>query len=613
MKKYIIAVVLLFTLFVIIWSTDIFNKSTALQKPNILLIQVDDLGYGDLGFNGNTVIQTPNIDKFASESVVFDQFYTQSVCAPSRASLLTGKHFLKTGISGVHGGRDFLNINEEIIAQKLKAQGYVTGMWGKWHSGKTDGYFPWDKGFDEAYMAKLYQHFPSEGLLNGTPLKQEAWNGNVVAEYVDDFLHKNKNKPFFAYASFMAPHSPWASPIENKEKYKVLGHSEKSATLFGMIDYLDQCIGKVFNSLEENGLSENTVVIFISDNGPWTSSHNLGKLSEDEWKIRNPIAYRGNKGTNWENGIKSPLFIRYGTKFNKNKISELVTIEDIYPTILKICGVDKIKDSIDGVDFSEALKGNAYKRNKPFYISQWNPEYSKEIRNDFDQWGHHLPLSNDLKLMIDIDSQRIAIRSDDYKLLYNQYGGLSINQRALYNISKDPLENNNLTLTEEELSDSLFNELESWYKNILNEPRSYRAPVFQIAYENRSSTYLLTCGAESYTPNFVNDGHSLTKTDSLVGEMVFKVKVHLDGLYKLSVICDDKYGIESVFSIGNKKTSIDTNSERLVNNLVLEGEKLVLSKPIKVQLSAEHSEISLKSLANNKSLERVVGVYLERI
>lgn len=613
MKKYVFGIVAIACLVSITWFLVFFDSNQSIPRPNIIIIQADDLGFGDIGYNGNTVIQTPNIDKFATESVVFNQFYTQSVCAPSRASLLTGKHFLKTGVSGVHGGRDFININQTTIAQKLKEEGYVTGMWGKWHSGKTDGYFPWDKGFDEAYMSKLYQHYPSAGLLNGKLIKTDKWSGQNIASQVDHFLNSNKDKPFFGYISFLAPHGPWASPDSNKNKYLAMGYAERSATLFGMIDHLDQCVGQVLNSLDKNGLSGNTVVIFMSDNGPWTSSYNLGKLTEDEWKIRNPVAYRGNKGTNWENGIKSPLFIKYGSNFEKRVISELVTIEDIYPTVLSLCDIDTNNDSIDGVNFIDALNGKDYIRNKPFYISQWNPEYAKEMRNKFDQWGHHMPLSSEFKQMIDIDSQRIGIRANDYKLLYNQYGGFSIDQKALYNISKDPLENNNLTLTHQELSDSLFNKLSSWYKEILNEPRSYNAPVFQIGFNNRPTTYILACGSESYSPNFVNDGHGLIKTDSLFGEINFKIKVHREGLYKLRVICDDKYGIVSKHSIHNKITIVNGNSEKLMNNIIMEGEKLVLSSPIEIQLSKNDDTIQLKSLANSNSFERVVGILLERI
>jgi len=120
------------------------------ERPNILLIQADDLGYCDLSIHGNPVIKTPNLDKLGEASLRFTHFYVHSVCAPTRASLMTGRHFLRTGVSAVHAGKDFMKLDEVTIAEVLKEAGYRTGMWGKWHSGKTDGYYPWDRGFDEA-------------------------------------------------------------------------------------------------------------------------------------------------------------------------------------------------------------------------------------------------------------------------------------------------------------------------------------------------------------------------------------------------------------------------------------------------------------------------------
>jgi len=145
-------------------------------KPNFIIIQLDDLGWSDIGIHGNKIVETPNIDRLALESVRFNQFYVNPVCAPTRAALLTGRDFLRTGVSHVHGGKDFLHLEEKTIADAFKAGGYVTGIWGKWHCGHTDGYFPWERGFDEAYLAKLYQHKNSHGSLNGQEEEHQDWD-----------------------------------------------------------------------------------------------------------------------------------------------------------------------------------------------------------------------------------------------------------------------------------------------------------------------------------------------------------------------------------------------------------------------------------------------------
>ena len=184
------------------------------SRPNILLIQTDDMGYDDMSFNGRKDLETPHLDKLASQSVRFTDFTVASVCAPSRAMLLTGRHFLKTGVAGVHGGHDFINLDETLLPELFKEAGYATGMFGKWHSGKTDGYFPWDRGFDEAYMAKLYQYFPSEGRYNDVAVKEQRWSTEVITDYGIDFIRKHKDKPFFAYVSYFDPHGLWRAPEE---------------------------------------------------------------------------------------------------------------------------------------------------------------------------------------------------------------------------------------------------------------------------------------------------------------------------------------------------------------------------------------------------------------
>lgn len=139
------------------------SASTVKPPPNIILISADDLGFDDLAINGNTTVTTPNLDKLAQQSVTFNDFSVSPVCSTTRASLLTGRQFYRTGVSGVHGGRDYLNRDETLLPQMLKQQDYATGTWGKWHLGKSPGYMPWERGFDEAYYAELYQHQTSTG------------------------------------------------------------------------------------------------------------------------------------------------------------------------------------------------------------------------------------------------------------------------------------------------------------------------------------------------------------------------------------------------------------------------------------------------------------------
>ena len=163
-------------------------------KPNVILILTDDHGWDDAGFNGNKLIETPNLDKFASGgSVQFQNFYAIPVCAPTCAGILTGRHYLRTGVYHVHGGGDFMYPDEIMMVEWFKANGYSTGMWGKWHSGKTTGYFPWERGFDEAYMAHFYRHKDSIGDFNGSRCIHSGWmTVDTITDYAIDFITRKK-------------------------------------------------------------------------------------------------------------------------------------------------------------------------------------------------------------------------------------------------------------------------------------------------------------------------------------------------------------------------------------------------------------------------------------
>jgi len=337
------------------------------RPPNILLIQADDLGYDDLSFHGNTCSHTPNLDRLAKSSVRFRNFMVNSVCAPTRASLLTGRDFWRTGCEGLHGGKEFLHLNERTFADVFQHAGYATGMWGKWHVGKADGYWPWDRGFDEGYYAKLYNYFPSWGYYNEYPKKtvhEGKWSPTALADYTIDFISRNKDKPFLAYLSFLTCHSTWNTPDSYRGKYLKKGYSKNFSTLLGMLEYMDAEIGRVLQHLTELGLDKNTVVLFLSDNGPNKGSSKKKKgadvLTPKEWKLRNNHGFLGSKAFLWQNGIKSPLFVRWSGKYSPHDVDRLVTITDIFPTLLDIAGIKLPADNppLDGRSVKPYLEGD---------------------------------------------------------------------------------------------------------------------------------------------------------------------------------------------------------------------------------------------------------------
>ncbi len=394
--------------------------SLAGSRPNIILILADDLGYSDLGIHGNRLVETPNLDRFASGSVQFSNFYVTPVCATTRAALLTGRHFLRTGVSHVHGGKDFLHLDEVILADELKQEGYATGIWGKWHSGKTPGYFPWERGFDEAFMAALYNYQDNVGLFNGEKMETRGWVTEVLTDQAIDFIRRNREGPFFAYIPYLTCHAPLHAPEEYVQKYINKGLSENLSTLYGMVDHLDFHLGRLFNALDEMGLSENTVVLFLSDNGPAIIN---GVLTDEDRRTRYVNGLRGHKGNIWENGIRSPLFVRWNGKIHPSTVDHLADVTDLFPTLLELAGGGEALAglNLDGRSIVPYLEGSGeVLPGKEVFLyanpgwpptdQPWTPE---GVKDEYRPWkyagGNYLTYEN----------QIMGIRGERYKLLLN--------------------------------------------------------------------------------------------------------------------------------------------------------------------------------------------------
>ncbi|HKJ78490.1 MAG TPA: sulfatase-like hydrolase/transferase, partial [Prolixibacteraceae bacterium] len=510
------------------------NEYTHVSKqsdsPNILLIQVDDMGYDDLSVHGNTVSNTPNLDAFSESAVRFGNFMVNSVCAPTRASLLTGRDFWRTGVSAMHGGNDYLHLDETTFANIFQDNGYVTGMWGKWHSGKSDGYWHWDRGFDEGYYANLYQYFPSNGWLNEYPHKTThhgEWSPKVLVDYTMDFIDRNKEQPFLAYLSFLTCHGIWDTPDEYKNKYVQEGRSEEFATLLGMLEFMDDETGRLLDYLTENGLDENTVVLFLSDNGPIQM-----KETNAEWALRNNHGFLGNKARLWQNGLKSPLFIRWNGKYEPSDIDRLVAVTDIFPTILDIAGIPLPAGNLplDGRSIKPYLEGDTTTlEEKSAVFSHWFPVWEE---------GQFSPLQPNEKAALEFDQQRITLINERYKLLHNpvNVGGspAKIEEKVLIDLQEDPMERTNVAAENPAIVHSMMDELQNWFAEIKNEPHSFSPPVFQIAWKGKKSSEVRGYGP-SKTIGCENDSQQLKGLNAEGDYAEYKINVHHPGVYKIFV------------------------------------------------------------------------------
>ena len=377
----------------------------AQSNPNIVIIFTDDQGYADVGCFGAEEYETPNLDKMASEGMRFTDFYVaQAVCGASRAALLTGCYPNRISMLGAPGPKSKHGINpdEILIPEMLKNKGYSTGMFGKWHLGHHKKSLPIHHGFDEYYglpysndmwphhpgvrhlpMKERLKKWPHLPLIEGdqiiddevTPEEQKSLTTDYTIKAVN-FIKKNKDNPFFLYLAHSMPHVP----LFVKDKNKGITKKGLYADIMWEIDW---SVGEIIKSLKDNGIDENTLVIFTTDNGPWLSYGNHAGSAK-------PL--REGKGTAWEGGVRVPCIMRWPKKIPSEKIcsTPAMTI-DILPTIAELTGSDLPNHSIDGKSIFPLMKGNPQAKSPhEAYFFYWGANLHAIRKGN---WSLHLPHS----------------------------------------------------------------------------------------------------------------------------------------------------------------------------------------------------------------------------
>jgi len=319
------------------------------KPPNVLLIITDDQGYGDFSIHGNPHLQTPHIDKLGTESVRFDRFYVNSFCAPTRAALLTGRWPLRTGCHGVTNNAEAMRPSEVTLAEALGGGGYRSACIGKWHNGEQYPYTPMGQGFDEAFGFNNghWNNYFDPVLLRGSqPEQTKGYITDVFTDEAMKFITTNKTKPFFCYLSYNAPHSPYQVPDRYFDKFKAKGFDNTVAAFYGMCENLDDNVGRLLAHLEAEQLADNTIVLFLTDNGGTAGvrTYNAGM--------------RGGKTSVHEGGTRVPLFMRWpAAKWQPHLAAPIISHIDLFPTLLDLCGV-KASDGpkVDGVTLRPLLE-----------------------------------------------------------------------------------------------------------------------------------------------------------------------------------------------------------------------------------------------------------------
>ena len=389
MHKKLIIVLFLIMGFLISSGFHLFGRKQRVDPlPNIILIYLDDMGYGDLSLTGAMGYQTPHIDKMASEGVFFTHFYSpQAVCTASRAGLLTGTYPNRLGLAGAlsHASKVGIADQEETIAEVLKKKGYATAIYGKWHLGFQPQFLPTHHGFDEfygiPYSNDMWPHhperpddFPDLPLFENEKIVNAAVTAEDQAQFTTEFtertvgfIKKNRNQPFFVYLPHPMPHVP----LFVSDKFK--GKSEQG--LYGdVMMEIDWSVGEILKTLKETGLEENTLVIFTSDNGPWI---NYGNHAGSTGGLRE------GKGTTFEGGQRVPCLMRWKGKLQEGLVvPNLASAIDILPTLAAITDAPLPSHKIDGVSLLPLMQGDLNVHPRKVFYYYYRQDNLQAVRND---------------------------------------------------------------------------------------------------------------------------------------------------------------------------------------------------------------------------------------
>ncbi len=393
------------------------------DKPNFVLIVTDDQGWWDVGSHGNKDIETPNLDRLAAESVELTNFYVQPVCAPTRAGLLTGRHYLRTGLYNTRFGGDTLHADEVTLAEELRDAGYRTGIFGKWHLGEYRRFHPDQRGFDEAIFLSAghtERYWEPDALLrNGEPVHVRGHITDVLTDAASTFVRSAGEKPFFAMLTYNVPHSPLFVSDALHEKYRTKGVDSRDARIYGLVEQCDKAIGRLLRDIDAAGLRERTVVMFMSDNGGVSRHYRAG--------------LRGGKASVYEGGVRSPFYARWPGKFEAGRTTRARGSHlDVFPTLLELAGVQ--------LPANHDLDGRSL---VPLLLGQSDESPHERL---FHIWDRHAPSIR----------SRWAVAGPRYKLIGTE----------LYDLEADPGEERNIADMEPEIADRLHQEFVAWLAEV---------------------------------------------------------------------------------------------------------------------------------------------------
>jgi len=431
------------------------------SRPNIILVMTDDQGYGDLGSHGHPFLETPNLDKLYGQSTRFTSFHASPTCAPTRGALMAGKHPFKLGITHTILERERMALDATTIAEVLQEAGYTTGIFGKWHLGDEDPYQPENRGFDEVFIhgaGGIGQNFEgSQGAVPGTSYFDPIIKHNGVFEQTEGYCtdvffqqtlrwikeQSDSKKPFFAYLSTNAPHGPYIVAEHYENLYKDKVKSKTVAAFLGMIVNIDENMGLLMEKLEEWNLADDTLLIFMTDNGTsrGMAVYNAGMM--------------GSKGSVHEGGSRVPLFMRWPGHIEAGlDVDRMTRHYDLFPTFAELAGAELPADlDLDGRSLVPLLGDPA---------SSWDDRLTFFHSGRWDKPGY-VGRGSEGKGGASIEEGkyfRFAVRDEDWR--YVRIKGES----SLYNVKKDPGSRRNVIKRHPEVAERMLEAYDQWWDEV---------------------------------------------------------------------------------------------------------------------------------------------------
>lgn len=428
------------------------------RQPNIILIMADDQGYWDTEIAGNPKIETPTLKQMAAEGVTFTHFHANMVCAPTRAGLMTGRHYLRTGLYNTRFGGDTLGSDETTIAQVLKSAGYRTALFGKWHLGRYSQYQPHRRGFDH-FFGHYHGHIerysnPDQVVVNGQPVETRGYVTDLFTDAAIDFIKRNQQQPFFCYLAYNAPHSPflldtthYGQPEGDKliEKYLGKGLPLREARIYAMVERIDQNLDRLFKSLKKLGLDEETLVIYTSDNGGVSRAYKAG--------------LKGGKASAYEGGTRVPFVVRWPGQIPAGKQADAMVAQiDLFPTFCELAGVEIPEQvKLDGKSILPLMKAGGGESPHEYLYHTWD----RYTPNPWHRWSIH---------------------GRRFKLVGHDPQGKKQKQEPagrLYDLSADPGETKDVSGKYPEVASRLRNEFLRWFDDV-TEGQEYQPAAIPV-------------------------------------------------------------------------------------------------------------------------------------